>query len=212
MPAPEWRLYAGGMVRRKTSDDGSTAGAAAKPGSRQDEVIAAAAQLFAERGYAGTSIRDIGEKVGLLGGSLYHYIRSKDALFVRIHDQALNEAEERILAAVAPLTDPVERLAAACRTLLAIQLDPGSLTMSLMNDFRAVPDAVRAELVATRDAFERKFGELVEAVALPEGLDAGIFRILLLSTLNTAEQWYRPGRLTLDEVADQILRAYSIER
>ncbi|MFD2134141.1 helix-turn-helix domain-containing protein [Novosphingobium resinovorum] len=68
--------------------------------SREDEVVAAAAALFAERGYAATSIRDIGERVGLLGGSLYHYIKSKDALFVRIHDAALQAAEDRIRVAI----------------------------------------------------------------------------------------------------------------
>lgn len=184
---------------------------AANVGTRQDEVLAAAAELFAERGYAGTSIRDIGERVGLLGGSLYHYIRSKEALFVRIHDDALRAAENRIRDSIAGLSNPAKRLATACRTLLAIQLDPQSLTMPLMNDFRAVPDAVRAQLVNRRDAFETLFRDLVGAVDLPAGVDPDIYRILLLTTLNNAASWYKPGRLTLDEVAQQILRNYTIQ-
>ena len=39
---------------------------------RPTDILEAAAVLFAERGYNGTSIRDLGNKVGLLGGSLYH--------------------------------------------------------------------------------------------------------------------------------------------
>lgn len=178
--------------------------------SREDEVVAAAAALFAERGYAATSIRDIGERVGLLGGSLYHYIKSKDALFVRIHDAALQAAEDRIRAAIEGLEEPAARLATACRVLLAIQLDPASLTMPLMNDFRAVPDAVRVQLVARRDAFERLFAELIDALPLQPGRDPAIYRILLLATLNSASEWYRPGRLSLDEVADQILGVYAV--
>ena len=73
---------------------------------RHRDILEAAAGLFAERGYAATSVRDIGERVGLLGGSLYHYIKSKEALFVRIHDMALQVAEDRIRAAIAGVADP----------------------------------------------------------------------------------------------------------
>lgn len=179
--------------------------------TRGDEVLAAAAALFAERGYGATSMRDIGERVGLLGGSLYHHVKSKDALFIRIHDRALQDAEDRIRAALECVVDPSARLATACRVLLEIQLDPASLTMPLMNDFRAVPEGVRARLVDRRDAFERLFADLVAAAPLPEALDRALYRVLLLTTLNTASSWYRPGRLSLDEVARQILRVYSVE-
>ncbi|PNU06590.1 TetR/AcrR family transcriptional regulator [Novosphingobium guangzhouense] len=179
--------------------------------TREDEVLAAAAALFAERGYAATSIRDIGERVGLLGGSLYHYIKSKDALFVRLHDAALQGAEDRIRAAIEGVDNPARRLAMACRVLLAIQLDPESLTMPLMNDLRAVPEGVRAQLIQRRDAFERLFSQLVDALPPHPGRDPAIYRILLLTTLNSAGAWYRPGRLGVEAIADQILALYGID-
>jgi len=79
-----------------------------------------------------------------------------------------------------------------------------------MNDFRAVPDSVRVQLVARRDAFELLFADLVDALPPQPGRDPAIYRILLLATLNSASEWYRPGRLTLDEVADQILGVYAV--
>ncbi|WP_242404781.1 TetR/AcrR family transcriptional regulator [Novosphingobium sp. MBES04] len=178
--------------------------------SREETILTAAAALFAERGYAATSIRDIGEKVGLLGGSLYHYIKSKDALFIRVHDDALRGAEEAIRSAIAPITDPARRLETACRVLIAIQLDPASLTLPLMNDFRAVPATVRAKLIERRDAFETLFAQLVEATPLPAHIDRALYRILLLTTINSAGNWYRPGRLSLDEVTRQILAIYQV--
>ena len=63
--------------------------------SRREEILAIAAQLFARKGYRGTSMRDIGEASGVLGGSLYHHIKSKDALFVELHNGALDEADRR---------------------------------------------------------------------------------------------------------------------
>src|SRR3954470_12301411 len=57
--------------------------------SREDEILAAAARIFREKGYHAASVRDIAESVGLLKGSLYHYIRSKEELLARLFDGAL---------------------------------------------------------------------------------------------------------------------------
>ncbi|MCX2940713.1 helix-turn-helix domain-containing protein, partial [Mycobacterium pinniadriaticum] len=42
--------------------------------ARYDSVVHAAGELFAERGFDNTSLQDIGDAVGVLKGSLYHYI------------------------------------------------------------------------------------------------------------------------------------------
>ncbi len=171
---------------------------------RHREILEAAATLFAERGYAATSVRDIGEMVGLLGGSLYHYIKSKEALFVKIHDIALQGAEDRIRAAVAEVEDPWVRLETACVTMLDIQLDPESLTMPLMNDFQSTPAEIRERLIARRDAFEKIFVDIVGELPLDPKLGRSVYRLLLLTLLNNIGRWYRPGRLSREEIARQI--------
>lgn len=179
---------------------------------RHRDILEAAAILFAERGYAATSVRDIGEKVGLLGGSLYHYIKSKEALFVRIHDMALQVAEDRIRAAIANVSDPWERLEAACVTMMEIQLDPQSLTMPLMNDFASAPPEIRERLVAKRDAFEGLFRDLIAALPLDPALDPGIYRLLLLTVLNNVSGWYRQGRMSPEDIGRQIMRIFRHDR
>jgi AcrR family transcriptional regulator len=179
---------------------------------RHRDILEAAAVLFAERGYAATSVRDIGEKVGLLGGSLYHYIKSKEALFVRIHDMALQVAEDRIRAAIADIGDPWKRLETACVTMLEIQLDPQSLTMPLMNDFASAPSEIRERLVAKRDAFETLFRDLIAGLPLDPDLDRGVYRLLLLSLLNNVSGWYRPGRLSPEDIGRQIMRIFRHDR
>ncbi|MBB5278435.1 AcrR family transcriptional regulator [Rhizobium rosettiformans] len=178
---------------------------------RHREILEEAAALFAERGYAATSVRDIGERVGLLGGSLYHYIKSKEELFVRIHDIALQIAEDRIRAAIAPLSQPWDRLEAACVALTEIQLDPGSLTMPLMKDFALVPLQIRERLVKKRDSFEQMFRDLIAAVPLDPALDRGVYRLLLLTLLNNVSSWYRPGGMTAEEIGRQIVRIFRHE-
>lgn len=175
---------------------------------RYRAILEAAASLFAERGYAATSVRDIGERVGLLGGSLYHYIKSKELLFIKIHDTALQVSEDRIRAAIERESDPWARLEAACVTMLGIQLDPQSITMPLMNDFLAVPRHVQESLIAKRDAFEQIFVALVADLPLDPGIDRGVYRLLLLTLLNNVGLWYRPGRLSPEEIGRQIVTIF----
>lgn len=175
---------------------------------RKRQILEIAARLFARKGYRGTSIRDIGNEAGVLGGSLYHHIKSKDALFVELHNAALDTAAERIDLAIASESDPWARLEAACFVLLETQADADSLTFPLMNDFREVPADVRRQLIARRDAFENAFRDLVDALPLPPDIDRSIYRNLLLSQLNSAAHWYRPGRLSLAEITRQIVRIY----
>jgi AcrR family transcriptional regulator len=188
---------------RKPRDDGA--------GDRRRQILEIAARLFARKGYRGTSMRDIGEEAGVLGGSLYHHIKSKDALFVELHNAALDAAAARIEAAVARREGPWDRLEAACEALLDIQLDPQSLTLPMMNDFREVPDGVRAALIDRRDRFETLFRDLVAALPLPATIDRSLYRNLLLSQLNSAADWYRPGGLTPQDIARQIAAIFRHE-
>jgi AcrR family transcriptional regulator len=179
-----------------------------EPGARRRQILEIAAQLFARKGYRGTSMRDIGEQAGVRGGSLYHHIKSKDALFVELHNAALDVAAEKIGRAADVQASPWERLQAACAMLLEIQLDPNSLTLPMMNDFREVPDPVRRQLIERRDHFEAQFRALVAALPLPPEIDRSVYRNLLLSTLNSTADWYRPGRLAPAEIAAQITRVF----
>lgn len=188
-----------------TGREGMTGGMSQVARDRRGEILAIAARLFARKGYRGTSMRDIGQEAGVLGGSLYHHIRSKDALFVELHNAALDVAEARIVAAISKLDDPWARLEAACVAMLEIQLAPDSLTTPMMNDFREVPADVRAQLVARRDRFEKPFRDLVAALPLPSGTDRSVYRNLLLAQLNSVADWYRPdGRLSPTEIGRQV--------
>jgi len=172
--------------------------------ARKQEILEIAAQLFATKGYRGTSIRDIGNRAGVLGGSLYHHIKSKNALFVELHNAALDAAAERIEQAVAKVHNPAARLEAACVTFVEIQVDVDSLTFPMMSDFREVPDDVRKELIARRDRFENFFRRLVDELALPPEIDRSVYRNALLAQLNSVPNWYRPGRLSAAEIGRQI--------
>lgn len=197
-------------ARRGRAQATPRADAAPNPERRQ-EILEIAARLFAEYGYKATSIREIAERAGMMGGSLYYHIRSKEALFIEIHDRALDAAARRVRTAMAPHTAPWAVLEAACIEMLEIQLNPGSLTLPIMNNFRSVPEEVKEVLIKKRDQFETIFRDIIDALPLPPELDRQIYRILLLRLLNTADTWYHEGRLSRAEVAAQILSIFRHE-
>src|SRR5215475_7594995 len=80
---------------------------------KQQDVIATAARLFAERGYQATSMQDLTQATGLAAGGLYHYIGSKEQLLIRICDELLEpllEQARAIVARPAPATDHLREL------------------------------------------------------------------------------------------------------
>ncbi len=58
----------------------TTTGAVRAGSERRDEILAIAAQLFAERGFAATTVREIADAAGILSGSLYHHFDSKASM------------------------------------------------------------------------------------------------------------------------------------
>src|SRR5436305_11634457 len=73
----------------------STAGAIRTGSERRDEILAIAAQLFAERGFAATTVREIADAAGILSGSLYHHFDSKESMA----DELVHDMLDRVLAA-----------------------------------------------------------------------------------------------------------------
>ena len=82
---------------------------------RRDRLVAAAARLFAERGFHGVSIEEIGASVGISGPAVYKHFPSKDAvlaaLLVGVSRDLLEEGRRRVTDAPTP-DDALERLLA----------------------------------------------------------------------------------------------------
>ena len=64
----------------------------------RDRALSVAATLFAEHGYAGTSIRDITEKLGVTKAALYYHFASKEDLLRAIVDEPVGKVREAIAA------------------------------------------------------------------------------------------------------------------
>lgn len=172
--------------------------------ARRDRILAAAGQLFAKRGYASVTVREIADAGGILAGSMYYYFPSKRELFIEVHSMALSRAVAGIEAAIAPHDGPWERLEAAIIAHMDIYLDPKSLTQTLMADTSAMMSDMRPDLIKDRDRFEKIYRLLVDDLPLPNRVDRRVYRLFLLSLLNSVTNWYHPGRLSPKDIAQQL--------
>ena len=78
-----------------------SASAVAPTPSRREQIIEVAAALFAERGFHGASVYDLGAAMGTSGAALYKHFASKEALFIEIVTNLTNDASD-IVHGVAP--------------------------------------------------------------------------------------------------------------
>lgn len=175
---------------------------------RRQEILAIASNLFARKGFHAVSIREIADAAGIMGGSLYHHFRSKEALYLEVHGAAFERAARLIRGAIVGVEDPWRRLEIACATHLEILVDPRSVTLPLISELPRVSGELRAELVRQRDQYEDIYRELIADLPLAGDIDRNVYRLSLLSLMNSVPFWFHPGRLTVAELTAQVIRIF----
>lgn len=181
--------------------------------NRRDDVLEAAASLFATKGYAATSIRDIGQRVGILSGSLYYHFSSKEEILLEAHARGVAQVTKAAEEALARVGDqPWDRIAAVCAAHLEVLLGPSPFSQVITPQFPShFEGSVRTTLLEQRDGYETIFRNLVEALPLPESLNRRHFRLALLGALNWTPTWYRPGGADSPaEIANSIIDAFRL--
>ena len=153
-----------------------------------------AARLFGTQGFHGTSVRDIVRSVPMLPGSIYYHFATKDLLLAAVYEEGVRRILERVKAAVEAITDPWERLEAACVAHLEALLAENDYAQVVIRVQPADVPSIAERLVAHRDGYERLFVDLISDLPVDQGVDRRSLRLLLLGALNWTQTWYRPGR------------------
>ena len=165
--------------------------------NRSGDLLDAAAALFARRGYAGPSMRDIALAVKMLPGSVYYHFASKEELLVAVYEAGVDELAGAVRNAAATDSAPWERLEAACRAHLETVLRNSDYAQVLIRVYPEDVPAAAERLRALRAGYEGIFRELVAALPLPPGSDRRTLRLMLLGALIWARVWFDPtGRQT----------------
>ena len=175
---------------------------------RRLQIEEAASELFRERGYSATSVRDIAQALNLQGGSLYAHMASKEDVLWSI----VIRAADRFNAEVGPIaaredTTPADRLRDMIRAHVGVVTSIQGDAAVFLHEWRFLSPDRRDEISARRDAYEQLF-----RAATTDGVAAGEFRPVdpkltaaaILSALNGIATWYSPtGLLSQAQIADQ---------
>jgi len=186
----------------------------AEPQDRKSEILDAAATLFAARGIAGTSMREIGDEVGLNAGALYHYFRSKGAIVTELVTVFLSD------------------LLANYRTMKLDQLEPRARLKAIVDVSLATgaarPDATKVyhaefpNLRGMRDFAEaRTIADEIQTIwldAIEAGKDAGVlrkdvpskvFHRFLRDSVWFTVYWRKPADpYTIDELSNDCITVF----
>ena len=167
-----------------------------RPGHDLASVLAVAVELFNERGYDGTSMRDLAARLGIAKSAIYHHVAGKEELLRLALDRALSGLAVVTSRARALPAPAVERLEYLVRGSVEV-LEAESPYVTLLLRVRGNTAVERAALDQRR-AFDRFVAELV-AEAVRDGdirsdADAMITARLLFGLVNSIVEWYRPDR------------------
>jgi TetR/AcrR family transcriptional regulator, cholesterol catabolism regulator len=175
--------------------------------ARWSEIVDTASEVFAAKGYEATTVQDIASRVGLLKGSLYYYIQSKEDLLFAV----LERAYAHTISWVREQDAPYQGHDAATRLCKFIErwmenLDRESTSMKLDREIRYLSPAHTAAIAELAAEIESVLADIL-AKGVAEGTfaddtDVSVAVNTILPLLNSTAAWYRPtGRLSWNEIS-----------
>lgn len=164
--------------------------------TRKEQVIRRAAELFREKGYVASSMRDLAQKMGIEAASLYSHIRSKEEILQNLcfdmateFRKSLEEVERQNISATEKLRKGI---------IGHIQVMARDLTASavFMNEHRHLSQPYLRDFLLLRINYINRFKSIIESgVASGEfktTIDKKLAVMTLFSSLNWMPQWYDP--------------------
>lgn len=179
--------------RRKQAPRETAATARNQP--RREDILRAAAQLFHEKGFAATTTQDIADRVGMLKGSLYYYIDSKEAMLIEI----VKRAHRLFTDSIGLITEldgtPLDRIwsyvyrFALANTIYHVE------SAVFLNELRSLSDADRADIIAMRDTNDELLRKLLadgqaEGLVHPD-IEPKLAATAILSMCLGISRWFR---------------------
>ncbi|WFR72813.1 TetR/AcrR family transcriptional regulator [Prescottella defluvii] len=163
---------------------------------RREVILAESARLFSDRGIAATTIREIGEAVGLNSGTLYHYFSSKDAIVSEILVSFLTDLVERYDAVVAEPETARTRLARIVRVSLEVADMHPYATEIYQNEFAnlsALPryTEIAAAVESSHDAWFNVVEDGVRDGEFNSGVDIFEFQRMMRECVFMSVRWHR---------------------
>jgi AcrR family transcriptional regulator len=187
-------------------------GAGRAQGGAREALLEAALEAFGERGFHGTSMRQIAAAAEVGLGNIYNYFGSKSEILLEVLRRASAAQMAAVDEALEALggADVRTRFLAAVAAFVGFEFEHLTECFVANSELRYLDSTQRAQIVEQRDAQQAVFEDLVE-----EGVELGVFRtsrpkqacLAFLTMCAGVTIWYRPdGPRTPEELSDSWAR------
>jgi len=172
--------------------------------TQREEILARAAELFAHRGYPGTSMNEVAEACGVSKPTLYHYVRDKYQLLVEIAQGHVERLAGLVAEVEAERLAPEPRLRRLIEGFVREYASAQNAHRVLTEDVKFLDDAERERVLEGQRAVIGAFADAIPALR-PDLRGARLDKpltMLLFGMINWMFTWMQPdGRLTHEDMA-----------
>ncbi len=177
----------------------------------RQRILDAAARTFRDKGYAATTLNDIANAARLRAGSIYYHFESKEQILEEVFDIGIKRISDAVIRDVGALPDdapPSEKIRVGMETHLRTLLQHGPYASANIRVFGQSPRSVQLKTMRLREVYEDfwrdLFTEAREAGEIERNFDLSLIRMFLFGALNWTVEWYKPGKRTLSEFAEEV--------
>jgi AcrR family transcriptional regulator len=165
--------------------------------TRKEQVIRSAAELFREKGYAASSMRDLAQKLGIEAASLYSHIKSKEEILQHLCFDMAAEFRKSLMDVEKKNVSATEKLRLGIIGHIQVMAKDLTASAVFMNEHRHLSQPHLREFLLLRINYINRFKTIIE-----EGTRTGEFKdtidkklavMTLFSSLNWMPMWYDPA-------------------
>ena len=177
----------------------------------RQRILDAAARTFRDKGYAATTLNDIASAARLRAGSIYYHFESKEQILEEVLDIGITRIADAVrheIEALPPNTPPDEKIRVGIEAHLRTLLQQGPYSSANIRIFGQVPRSAQRRGLRLRGLYADFWRELLvearDAGVIDRNFDLSLIRMFLFGALNWTVEWYKPGKRTLSEFADEV--------
>jgi AcrR family transcriptional regulator len=174
---------------------------------RKKQIELKATELFREKGYAATSMRDLANVLGIEAASIYSHVKSKEEILRNICFR-MADSFFHALSRIDKNLNNSEKLREGIRAHISVITEDKYASSVFFDEWRYLSEPYLSEFLKMRDEYEGWFVQIIN-----DGIKNGEFKLMdaklgvmsILSALNWTHKWYKPrGKYNPDELADFI--------
>ncbi len=175
----------------------------------KEKLLKTAIDLFAAKGFRGTSIRDIAQAMGMSISNIYHYFGSKEGLLLAILEESSQRLVDRLKEITQKDMEPLERFKLLLETHIRIsEARMNEAKIFSLDEEHLSPEGNKVNRQIQREILEIYLGELktLKKLGYIQSRDLTVTAFNIFGTINWLLRWYRTdGPLSLENICREII-------